>query len=548
VLLDALVTTADAVAATRSRLAKVDALADLLARLSPEEITPAVGMLVGRPRQGRVGVGWRGLGAAMGEPATEATLTIGDLDALLDRLPTLAGAGSAAARTAALRDLTGRATPAEQDFIGRVLLGEMRTGALDGVLLDAIARAADRPAPAVRRAAMLSGDLGETALLALTGSADDLDSVGLLVGRPVLPMLAATAASATAAIETTGEAAVEYKLDGARIQVHRDGDDVRVFTRTLADITHRVPEVADLVRRMPAHALILDGETLALDEDGAPRPFQETMSRFGSASSGETLLHPWFFDILHVDGRDLIDEPLALRRAELERVAGEHRIPGRETADPEVAEQTAREALAAGHEGVVVKALGAPYSAGRRAASWIKVKPVHTYDLVVLACEWGSGRRRGLLSNLHLGARDPDGVYGEPGGFVMVGKTFKGLTDQMLRTQTELFQRIEVRRTPGTVWVAPTTVVEIAIDGVQRSDRYPGGVALRFARVKRYRDDKSAAEADTIANLRALLPEGRGRLAGMTNKTPREEEIQKVEEATVAEKERLEREEEERLR
>lgn len=504
-LLDALVTTSDTVAATRSRLAKIDALADLLNRLAPDEIAPAVGMLVGRPRQGRVGVGWRGLGAAMGHPAEAPTLTVGDLDGLLDLLPTLSGTGSTAERTAALRTLTGRATAAEQDFIGRVLLGEMRTGALEGVLLDAVARASGRPPASVRRAAMLSGDLGETALLALTATADELDAVGLVVGRPVLPMLAATAASASAALETTGEASVEFKLDGARIQVHRHDDDVRVFTRTLADITARVPEVVEVVRRMPAHSLILDGETLALDEDGAPRPFQETMSRFGPAAASETVLHPWFFDILHVDGRDLLDEPLAVRRAELERVAGEHRIPGRVTDDPAVAEQVAREALAAGQEGVVVKALGSPYAAGRRGASWIKVKPVHTYDLVVLACEWGSGRRQGLLSNLHLGALDPDGEYGEPGGFVMVGKTFKGLTDEMLRMQTELFQQIEVRRTPGTVWVAPTTVVEIAIDGVQRSSRYPGGIALRFARVKRYRDDKTAAEADLIANLKALL-------------------------------------------
>ncbi|MFF2051077.1 ATP-dependent DNA ligase [Leifsonia sp. NPDC058194] len=504
-LLDALVTTADAVSATRSRLAKIDALAGLLVRLAPDEIAPSVGMLVGRPRQGRVGIGWRGLGAAMGEPAAEPTLSIGDLDTLLDRLLTLSGAGSAAERTAALRDLTARATPAEQDFIGRVLLGEMRTGALEGVLLDAVARASERPAASVRRAAMLSGDLGETAHLALTGTADELDAVGLVVGRPVLPMLASTAASASTALETTGEASVEFKLDGARIQVHRSGDEVHVFTRTLADITHRVPEVVEVVRSLPARTLILDGETLALDEDGGPRPFQETMSRFGSESASETVLHPWFFDILHVDGRDLLDEPLAIRRAELERVAGGHRIPGRVTADPAVAEQVAREALEAGQEGVVVKALGAPYAAGRRGSSWIKVKPVHTYDLVVLACEWGSGRRHGLLSNLHLGALDPGGEYGDPGGFVMVGKTFKGLTDEMLRMQTELFQEIEVRRTPGTVWVAPTTVVETAIDGVQRSSRYPGGIALRFARVKRYRDDKTAAEADTIANLRGLL-------------------------------------------
>jgi DNA ligase-1 len=268
-----------------------------------------------------------------------------------------------------------------------------------------------------------------------------------------------------------------------------------------------VPEVVEIVRRLPARDVILDGETLSLDEDGGPRPFQETMSRFGAEAAREAVLHPWFFDILHVDGRDLLDEPLSVRRHELERVAGEYRIPGEVTDDPETAERVSREALAAGQEGVVVKAIDSPYAAGRRGSSWIKVKPVLTYDLVVLACEWGSGRRRGLLSNLHLGARDPEGDFGEPGGFVMIGKTFKGLTDELLRWQTEEFQRIEVRRTPGTVWVAPTTVVEIAIDGVQRSTRYPGGIALRFARVKRYRDDKEAAEADTITTLRSLLRE-----------------------------------------
>ncbi|MFF1876350.1 ATP-dependent DNA ligase [Leifsonia sp. NPDC058230] len=506
-LLDALVNTADAVASTRSRLAKVDALAGLLTKLEPDEIAPAVGFVVGKPRQGRVGVGWRGVAAAMGEPATASSLTIADLDALLDRLAAASGAGSAGDRSRELGDFTARATGREQEFLGRVLLGEMRTGALEGVLTDAIARASDRSGDAVRRAAMLSGDLGETARLALTGTAEELDAVGLVVGRPVLPMLAATAASASAALAVTGEASVEYKLDGARIQVHRAGDEVRVFTRNLADITHRVPEVVEVVRRLPVRDVILDGETLSLDEDGAPRPFQETMSRFGADAARETLLHPWFFDVLHVDGRDLLDEPLGVRLVELERVAGEHRIPGEVTADPEVAERVSRDALAAGQEGVVVKAIDSPYAAGRRGSSWIKVKPVHTYDLVVLACEWGSGRRRGWLSNLHLGALDPTGEFGDPGGFVMVGKTFKGLTDELLRWQTEYFQQIEVRRTANTVWVAPTTVVEIAIDGVQRSSRYPGGIALRFARVKRYRDDKPAEDADTIQTLRSLLRE-----------------------------------------
>lgn len=504
-LLDTLVATTETVASTRSRLAKVDALAALLSALEPDEIAPAVGFLVGKARQGRVGVGWRGLSGAMGDPAAEPTLTVDDLDRLLEALAALAGSGSAGERTRTLRAFTERATVREQDFIARVLLGEMRTGALEGVLMDAIARAADRSGEAVRRAAMLSGDLGETARLALTDTAEELDAVGLQVGRPVLPMLAASAPTAGDALATTGEASVEYKLDGARIQVHRQGDEVRVFTRNLADITHRLPEVVEVVRRLPVRDVILDGETLSLDEDGAPRPFQETMSRFGAEAARETLLHPWFFDVLHVDGRDLLDEPLSTRLAELERIAGEHRIPGEVTADPEVAERVSREALAAGQEGVVVKAIDSRYAAGRRGSSWVKVKPVHTYDLVVLAVEWGSGRRQGLLSNIHLGARDPEGEFGEPGGFVMVGKTFKGLTDKLLAWQTEHFQEIEVRRTPGTVWVAPTTVVEIAIDGVQRSSRYPGGIALRFARVKRYRDDKDAGEADTIQTLRSLL-------------------------------------------
>ena len=504
-LLEELVTTSDTVTATRSRLAKVDALADLLRRLEPQEIAPAIGFLVGKPRQGRVGVGWRSLGAVMGEPAEAPSLTVGELDAMLDRLAATSGSGSASERTRDLRDLTSRATEREQGFIGRVLLGEMRTGALEGVVTDAIARAADRPGEIVRRAAMLSGDLGETARLALTGTEAELEAVGLVVGRPVLPMLAATAPTASAALETTGEASVEYKLDGARIQVHRAGDDVRVFTRNLADITHRLPEVVDVVRRMPVRDVILDGETLSLDEDGGPRPFQETMSRFGADAARETLLHPWFFDVLHIDGRDLLDEPLSTRLAELERVAGEHRIPGEVTTHPEVAERVSRDALAAGQEGVVVKSIDSPYAAGRRGSSWIKVKPVHTYDLVVLACEWGSGRRTGLLSNLHLGALDPVGEFGEPGEYVMVGKTFKGLTDELLRWQTEYFQEIEVRQTAHTVWVAPTTVVEIAIDGVQRSTRYPGGIALRFARVKRYRDDKRPEDADTIQTLRGLL-------------------------------------------
>jgi DNA ligase 1 len=504
-LLAELVSVTDAVAGTSARTAKTTALAALLGGLESAEIRPAVGFLVASPRQGRVGVGWRGLASLDVVHATEPSLAILDVDATLDELLGASGAGSTSSRTALLQGLAARATAAEWDFVARVIVGELRTGALEGVLLDAIAAASGRPAMAVRRAAMLSGDLGETAVIALTATADDLDAVGLQVGRGVLPMLASTAPSVAEALAITGTASVEYKLDGARVQVHRDGDDVRVFTRTLADVTHRVPELVDAVRALPSERLILDGETLSLDEDGAPRPFQETMSRFGSETAREVALRPWFFDVLHVDGRDLIDEPLSVRLAELDRVVGELRMPGIVTDDVETAEQLSRDALAAGHEGVMVKALDAPYAAGRRGKSWVKVKPVHTFDLVVLAAEWGSGRRHGWLSNLHLGALDPVGEFGEPGGFVMVGKTFKGLTDELLRWQTERFPQIETHRTAYAVHVDPVVVVEIAIDGVQRSSRYPGGVALRFARVKAYREDKRAAEADTIQTLRALL-------------------------------------------
>lgn len=409
-------------------------------------------------------------------------------------------------RRDALTDLAGRATTAEWDFLSRVILGELRTGALEGVLLDAIAKAGDAGGPAVRRAAMLSGDLGETARIALFGDPGALQAIGLEVGRPVMPMLASTAASAEEALSViAGPASVEYKLDGARIQVHRDGPDVRVYTRSLADITHRVPEIVEVVRGLPSERLILDGETLSLDEDGGPRPFQDTMARFGSEGAASVALRPWFFDVLHADGRDLIDEPLSTRLEVLARVAGDARMPGIVTDDPQRAEEFSREALAAGHEGVMVKGIESVYAAGRRGKSWLKVKPVLTFDLVVLAVEWGSGRRQGMLSNLHLGARDPDGDFGEPGGLVMVGKTFKGLTDELLRWQTSHFPAIETHRSAYAVHVRPETVVEIAIDGVQRSTRYPGGVALRFARVKGYRPDKAAREADTIGSLRALL-------------------------------------------
>ncbi|MDY0910977.1 ATP-dependent DNA ligase [Microbacterium sp. CFBP9034] len=505
-LLTDVVAATESVAATSSRLAKVAALAGVLRDLAADEIVPAIGFLTATPRQGRLGVGWRSLTSLETAHAAEPSLTILDVDDALDRLAATDGQGSVASRRRELVALSERATAGEWDFLVRVMLGELRTGALEGVLLDAVSRAAERDAATVRRAAMLSGDLGTTARLALTGTADELDAVGLVVGRPVMPMLASTAGSTAEAIAALGGAAsVEYKLDGARIQVHRDGDDVQVYTRNLADITHRVPEIVEAVRALPAERVILDGETLSLDEDGGPRPFQDTMARFGSESGESVVLRPWFFDILHLDGRDLLDEPLSERLEILERVAGPSRMPGIVTTDAARAEEFSREALAAGHEGVMVKAVDSAYAAGRRGKSWLKVKPVLTFDLVVLAVEWGSGRRTGQLSNLHLGARDPDGAFGEPGGFVMVGKTFKGLTDALLRWQTEHFPSIETHRSAYAVHVRPQTVVEIAIDGVQRSTRYPGGVALRFARVKGYRPDKGPQDADTIDALRALL-------------------------------------------
>lgn len=497
-----------AVTNTRSRLAKIDALAAVLRGLEPDEIEPAIGLLTASPRQGRLGVGWRTLSTRGGEHSETPSLTVADIDETFSRLTGIGGSGSAAARTSLLDELAQRATAGEWNLLIRIMTGELRTGALEGVLLDAVARAAERDGAAVRRAAMLSGDLGATARVALTGSEDELAAVGLIVLRGVQPMLASTATSVREALEVAGRASVEYKLDGARVQVHRHGDEVRVFTRTLADVTHRVPEIVEVALSLPVSDVILDGETLSLDEDGGPRPFQDTMARFGAETARAIALRPWFFDILHVDGRDLVDEPLSARLDELERVAAEWRIPAILTDDAEQAETFARDALSAGHEGVMVKGLDAAYTAGRRGKSWLKVKPVHTFDLVVMGVERGSGRRAGWFSNLHLGARDPDGVFGDPGAFVMVGKTFKGLTDELLTWQTAHFAERETGEVPGGIRVVPDTVVEIAIDGVQRSVRYPGGVALRFARVKTYRSDKTAAEADTIDTLRALLPGG----------------------------------------
>ncbi len=498
------VTASRAVAATRSRKAKVAALAEALGQASPEEIETVTSYLAGALRQRRTGLGWRGL-RDLPEPAPEPSLTVLEVHEAFDTIAALAGAGSQATRATAVADLFGQATADEQAWLRGLVTGEVRQGALDALVQEGLAAAAGVPLPAVRRAAMMAGSTRAVARAALTGGVDALAEFGLEVGRPVSPMLASSAPDVAAALTKAGggEVAVDTKLDGIRIQVHRSGDDVVVATRSLDDITDRLPEVVAVARSLPATSFVLDGEAIALGEDGRPRPFQETASRTAMESGVEVT--PYFFDLLHLDGTDLLDSPGHERAAALERLVPErHRAARLVTDDPAVAEEFVAEVLAAGHEGVVVKNLAATYAAGRRGSAWVKVKPVHTLDLVVLAVEWGSGRRQGWLSNIHLGARDP-----ESGGFVMLGKTFKGMTDEMLAWQTERFTELAtspVDRSSYVVEVRPEQVVEIAFDGVQTSSRYPGGVALRFARVVRYRDDKRPDEADTIESVRSLRP------------------------------------------
>jgi ATP-dependent DNA ligase I len=505
VLLDEVARTSAAVANSSARLAKVERLAACLRRLEPVEVHPAVAFLSGELRQRQIGVGWAALRDAP-DPAAAPTLTVAGVDAAFERIGRQAGPGSQAERRRLLGELFGRATAGEQKFLVGLLSGELRQGALEGVMVEAIAKAAEVPAAEVRRALMLRGSLGPVAAAALSEGIPGLRRFSLEVGRPLQPMLASTAPTIEAALERVGEAAVEWKLDGARVQVHRAGAEVAVFTRTLDDITARVPEVVAAALALPVAAAVLDGEVIALQPDGRPHPFQVTASRVGSRLEVERLaaslpLTAYLFDLLHLDGQDLIDRPGDERAAALAAIAPEAlRMPRQVTADPAVAAAFLDDALARGHEGVMVKSLAATYEAGRRGAGWLKVKPVHTLDLVVLAAEWGHGRRRGWLSNLHLGARDPDS-----GGFVMLGKTFKGLTDKLLTWQTERFLELADGPTDGyVVRVRPELVVEIAFDGLQTSPRYPGGLALRFARVLRYRPDKRPEEADTIQTVRAL--------------------------------------------
>ncbi len=458
--------------------------------------------LSGELPQRQIGVGWAAL-RTLPAPAQARSWTVAAVDDAFTAIGATSGAGSQAKRAALLGAVFGESTADEQIFLRRLLGGELRQGALLGVMAEAIAMAAAIPAAEIRRAAMLCGDLPAVAAAALTRGVGALQEFGLQVGRPVGPMLAQPASSVDDALRRIGgEAAFEAKLDGVRVQIHRDGDDVGIFTRSLDDVTARLPEVVAVVRALPVRTFVADGEAIAMRADGRPHPFQVTASRFGrkTVSPDQLPIHAFLFDVLHLDGRDLLDSPTSARLAVLDSVVPESvRVARLVSADPVAAQDFLDRTLAAGHEGVMVKSLSARYDAGRRGAGWLKVKPVHTLDLVVLAVEWGSGRRHGKLSNIHLGASDG------AGGFVMLGKTFKGMTDEMLSWQTARFSELADGRTDDyVVRLRPEQVVEIAFDGVQRSSRYPGGLALRFARVLRYRDDKRAEEADTIEAVRAF--------------------------------------------
>jgi DNA ligase-1 len=500
------VSTSRAVAETSGRLEKIGHLADLLRRTPPDEIDILIPFLSGSTRQGRIGIGYATLSEMRDVPPADVpSLDLRDVDAAFDRLAVAAGPGSSASRAQTLRQLLGRAMRDEQDFLVRLLFGELRQGALEGVLLEAVARASAIPPARIRRATMLAGDLAPVARTALVDGDEGLSRFILRPFQPVQPMLADSAADVADALAMLGEASFEYKLDGARIQVHKVGDDVKVYSRNLRDVTIAVPEVVTVARAMPARELVLDGEAIVLREDGIPQPFQMTMRRFGRKLNVNVLerelpITPFFFDALYLDGNPLVDEPLARRLAIIaEQVGPGNVVPRIVTSQAEDAAAFAAQAVASGHEGVMAKALGGAYAAGRRGQTWLKVKQARTLDLVILAVEWGSGRRQGTLSNLHLGARDA-----EHGGFVMLGKTFKGLTDEMLAWQTKRFLELEIGRDGHIVYVKPEVVAEIAFNEIQASPQYPGGLALRFARVKQYRTDKTAAEADTIATVRAI--------------------------------------------
>jgi DNA ligase 1 len=495
-----LAATSAAVSATSARRAKIELLAGALRGLSPDEIEAGAAYLAGELRQRQTGVGWATL-RDLPPPAGEPSLRVGEVDRAVAEITAVTGTGSQARRRALVRRLFAAATAAEQRLLRGLFSGEVRQGAAAGVLAEAVAVAAGVPSPVVRRALLLCGDLQRVAHTALMGGSPALAQFTLQPGTALSPMLASSAASPQEALTTTGAPAlVDTKLDGIRIQAHRDGDQVEVFSRSLDVVTGRMPEVVAVVRELPAARIVLDGEAIVIDEQGRPRPFQETSARAATRNGSALRLSPFFFDILHLDGADLLDTPLSGRIDALAAAVPASRQVNRSVvSESDEVDAALAAALAAGQEGVVLKALGSAYEAGRRGGAWVKVKPRHTLDLVVLAAEWGHGRRRGWLSNLHLGARDP-----ATGGFVMLGKTFKGLTDELLRWQTSRFQELATGGDEWLVRVRPEQVVEIAFDGVQTSTRYPGGVTLRFARVVRYRDDKTAAEADTIDAVRQL--------------------------------------------
>jgi DNA ligase 1 len=499
------VETSAAVSSSAARLRKIAHLADLFSALAPDEIAPVVALVSGEPRQGRLGLGHATISQISGvSAADEPSLTVLDVDRAFGGLAQLSGAGSGRERVRLLTSLFEKATAAEQDFLRRVLYGELRQGALEGVVLEAVAKSAGIAAAKVRRAVLMGGDLPTAAQAALTGGEAALDAISVRVMTPVRPMLADSADDVDAALIDIEEASLEYKLDGARVQIHKAGSDVRVFSRTLNDVTATVPEIVTLTRELPANELILDGEVIALDTSGAPRQFQMTMKRFGRTKGIEALqtelpLTLFAFDCLFVDGTSLLDEPLIRRGDELSRIAPAVAVPRLRRPTRDEARAFARTALDRGHEGVMAKALNSPYAAGRRGSAWLKIKQARTLDLVVLAAEWGHGRRQGWLSNLHLGARDP-----ATNSFVMLGKTFKGMTDEMLAWQTKELLAREIGRDGITVHVRPELVVEVAFNEIQDSSQYAGGVTLRFARVKRYRSDKTAADTNTIDDVRRL--------------------------------------------
>ncbi|NUW30625.1 ATP-dependent DNA ligase [Nonomuraea sp. SMC257] len=505
-LLIDVVRVSEAVTRTSARLGKIGHLAELLGRVGPAEAGIAISYLSGELPQRQIGVGWRTL-RDLPQPKLAATATLSGVDERLGAIKAVSGQGSQAARKGLVDELFAGLTSQEQAFMLRLLSGELRQGALDGVMIEAVAKASGAPTPDVRRALTLRGSLPAVGAAALAGGVEALREFRLEVGRAVSPMLAGSAPNVAAALAKAGApAALEWKLDGVRVQAHRSDGEVRIFTRTLDDITAQVPELAEAVLALPVDDVVLDGEVIALRPDGRPHPFQVTASRATSKLDvarlrEQTPLSVFFFDALRVAGEDLLDLPYERRQEALSRtVPPELLTPRLVTADVAEAERFFADVVRAGHEGLVVKSLSSPYAAGRRGAGWVKVKPRHTLDLVVLAAEWGHGRRQGKLSNLHLGARDPEG------GYVMLGKTFKGLTDELLAWQTERF--LELAEGPTDAWTVtlrPELVVEIAFDGVQRSPRYPGGMALRFARVLRYRPDKRAQDADTVETVRSLM-------------------------------------------